>query len=120
MARAHEQRRAWVGYASILKNDSPESAGLPVAQRCLTHMELTHAGCCPTPAEGLMPGFQQLPNVWMPAWPALARWIFLWVEFSALWLQKTFRDKFGYQRIEKKHTTSSCTSVFKIKNNYLL
>jgi hypothetical protein len=36
-----------------------------------------------------MPGFQQLPNVWMPAWPALARWILLWVEFSALGLQKT-------------------------------
>jgi hypothetical protein len=62
-------------------------------------MELTLAAALrrPGPDAGVPAAAQRVD-----AWPALARWIFLWVDFFALWLQKKFRDKFGYQRIEKK------------------
>ncbi len=62
----------------LQKNHSPESARVAVARSCASRRNSscllptrwqqwgTHAGCCPTPAEGLMPGFQQLPSVWLP------------------------------------------------------
>jgi hypothetical protein len=98
MARSHEQRLAWGTRASSKKIllSQPAWQWRSCASRTWSSRWLLPY-CGRGPDAGVLTAAQRVD-----AWPALARWIFLWVDFFALWLQNKFRDMLGYQRIWKK------------------